>query len=161
MTFPSHDDISKECTLLLCDIAEVQLSGMDQKSAYALYSTVLYAFSLISTRLQQPISVAGELAQFEEEYRNDILFICVSLLNHLVTKDLQLLLDDGNAFPSNLSNSFSKKLIPEVLLNGLDMVVSVLTPEILKRFPATADRYFRFVMCICDVYILHYGALLY
>ena len=190
LTFPTHDDLIQECILLLCDIAEVQLSGMEGNSAIILYKTVLYTFNLISTRLQQvqPIinsgafnSVRSELGQFEEEYKNNILYIILSLLNHLVTKDLQLSITDSesplqsysstNRHPltsSSFTSPTSKlssnihhmklnnnvntlNLIPIVLLQGLYMVISVLTPDILKQFPATADRYFRLVV-YCTVY---------
>ena len=169
---------------------------MEGNSAIILYKTVLCTFNLISTRLQQPTinsgiginnTVRSELGQFEEEYKNNILYIILSLLNHLVTKDLQLSITDSesplqsysstNQHPltsspftsspytsklssnihhmklnNNNNNNNNVNLIPIILLQGLYMVISVLTPDILKQFPATADRYFRSVYCVlCSI----------
>ena len=166
---------------------------MEGNSAIILYKTVLYTFNLISTRLSQPTltysgtgagtrnTVRCELGQFDEEYKNNILYIILSLLNHLVTKDLQLSITDSesplqsfsstNQHPLTTSSSYTSKLssnthhmkhnnnmnlIPIVLLQGLHMVISVLTPDILKQFPATADRYFRLVVCILCVAYYRY-----
>lgn len=169
--FREHDDVSRECMLLLRDTAEVQLPSMGAGTARALYITSLEAFRNFSLRFHpsQPSSSTGTtecVDSFESEFRSDILLNCLELLNHLVTKDLQL--DDDLLVTSSLlqpatSQSTlslsgttlavsSASLIPEVLLTGLEIVLSVVTPDLLKNYPRTTDRYFTFLTLLTSAY---------
>lgn len=174
--FREQDDVSRECMLLLRDTAEVQLPSMGSTTARSLYITSLEAFRIFALRFHTtpPASSAsngladgsGGNDSFESEFRSDILLNCLELLNHLVTKDLQLeevamtsskLLQPPTS-PSLLSptgaplTTSSASLIPEVLLTGLEIVLSVITPDLLKSFPRTADRYFTFLTLLTSAY---------
>ncbi len=179
--YKDNDDITKECLLLLRDVAEIQLPYMSIHTAKLLYQTSLQAFQIFSYRFQQTTSALAltqstnsshhhqlhtgvtiesenEYVSFESDFKNDILLYSLQLLNHLVTKDL--LLDDTNTTThhnyangnGSASLAAANVLIPQVLLSGLEIVVSVITPELLRNYSATADRYFTFLSLLVSSY---------
>jgi hypothetical protein len=162
--FQHCDDVSKECALLLRDVAEVQLPLLHLTATRALYSASLESFKLFSIRFQiQALSGNGSQSSgigqvplvLEEEFRNEILLYCLELLNHLVTKDLIIEDNLPSSTTINRSNDIVQSqstLIPQVLLTGLEIVLPVITADLLRTHPSTADKYFSFLSLLINAY---------
>lgn len=80
--------------------------------------------------------------QDEQAHRSDAMLHTLQLLNHLATRDF--LLDDeetsGEVSTAGMAMSFQGQ-VGEVLLAGLEMVVSQVSAELLRGFPGTTERY--------------------
>lgn len=170
--FVSSDDITRIFLLLLRDYAEAQLSSLSKKSSTLLYQSSLTALQLFSARLRQPVSAVttGASAAADDEeaaYRSEMLLIVLQLLNHLGVKDLSFDFDDedtdmiqyGNLFRVTRGGGgdvgYATDLaieVADVLIYGLESLVPIITPDILRSFPTTCDRYFSFVAFTVSTY---------
>ena len=132
-SFTARDDLNLEGLLLLRDAAEVQLPSMNAIAARALYTASLEVMKAVSERL---MSVAPQRSN------DNVIWRTLELLNHLVTKDLQL--DDNGESNANL--------VSTVLLSGLEITVPLITSQLLQSFPSTCDRYFSFLSLLLNSY---------
>lgn len=152
------DAVLKAYVIMLRDYAESQLPIMNRNSSLVLYQCINLLLPLLSKRLTQ-VTVADRVSQLgqseEAAFRSDLILLIFQLLNHLSTKDL--VLDDEQFDPQDHSNSNElslEALIGGMLLNGLNFFMPLMTPEFLRSFPLTCDRYFSFVSYFLSSYEL-------
>jgi hypothetical protein len=161
--FTSADDILKSHIQLLRDYAEAQLSTCSTHSSHALYNASLHALQQCAARLNLPYrqstvpssSGGANSAASDEEavYRSELLLTVLQLLNHLATKEF--LVDDEDdslsAADANAAASLGQT-VAGVLIYGLECIVPLLSADLLRSFPTTADRYFSFVTFMVGTY---------
>jgi hypothetical protein len=157
--YVSADDILSAYMLLLRDYAEAQLPSCSSTSSHVLYGASLSALERCATRLRQPLSAqvradggANEAAADEASDRSALLAISLQLLNHLATKDFMLDCEDrdasqrsGDGFGNGNTIQDLEQTAANVLLFGLESLVPLLSADLLRSFPATAERYFSFL----------------
>ena len=157
----ANDDVLRAYMLLLRDYAEAQLPYCSTRSSHTIYGASLAALERCSARLRLPMQSVTAAADEESAYRSDLILIALQLLNHLATKDF--LVDEGmpelieNVLPGQGLGSLGSSLplgqqVPTVLLFGLEALVPLLSADILRSYPTTADRYFSFVSLILNAY---------
>ena len=157
----ANDDVLRAYMLLLRDYAEAQLPYCSTRSSHTVYGASLAALERCSARLRLPMQSVTAAAEEESAYRSDLILIALQLLNHLATKDF--LVDEDmpelieNVLPGQGLGSLGTSLplgqqVPTVLLFGLEALVPLLSADILRTYPTTADRYFSFVSLILNAY---------
>jgi len=151
-----EDDVTKAILLLLRDFAEHKLAGLPHQSSLALYQTAMTALQTFSLRLKAaPVAAAGTAAAEEEiSFRSDILLHILELLNHLSSKDFSFDDDEEVAIQGlDCERGFSFHVtVAEVLLFGFEMVAQLVTPDVLRNYPATCERYLSFAAFLSSTY---------
>jgi hypothetical protein len=143
--FKAFDDTIEEYILLVRDYAEIQLPALTKGSSLILYRSALSVLETLNGRFKQ--AVIDE--ESEAVFRSNALLRVLELLNHLATKDF-LLDDDFNTNDVNDGNASAT--IADVLIYGLDFLIPIITPDLLRSFPLTCDRYFSFLSFMVSVY---------
>jgi hypothetical protein len=67
----------------------------------------------------------------------------------LATKDFLL---DDDSYANDVSDTDASTAIADVLIYGLDFLLPIITPDLLRSFPTTSDRYFSFLTFMVSVY---------
>jgi len=143
--FKAYDDTIEEYILLVRDYAEIQLPALSKSSSLILYRSALSVLETLSERFKQ--AIIDE--ESEAVFRSNSLLRVLELLNHLATKDF--LLDDDFETNDVIENDASAT-IADVLIYGLDFLIPIITPDLLRSFPVTCDRYFSFLSFMVSVY---------
>lgn len=143
--FKAYDDTIEEYILLVRDYAEIQLPALTKSSSLILYRSALSVLETLSERFKQAILEE----ESEAVFRSNSLLRVLELLNHLATKDFLL---DDDIETNDLIETDASATIADVLIYGLDFLIPIITPDLLRSFPITCDRYFSFLSFMVSVY---------
>lgn len=140
--YGTFDDMTKLFLLVLCRYAEFQLPYLDTRSSNILYSACLQLLQLFSVRLATVVAVTNAE---DVAYRSDVIYHLLELLNHLSNKDFTFDDDDASRSDSGISNGVASISLSSLLLLGLEVLLPLLSADLLRSFPKTCDRYYSFV----------------
>ena len=150
----TEDDFLLAVVLMLRDYAEHKLAGLQHQSSSALYQTCMTALQACSRRLgaaEQALS--GGAAEEEAAFRSNVLLHLLELLNHLSSKDFVFDDDEDVAAGGEGERGYAFHVtVAQVLMFGFEMVVLLVNLDLLRGYPATADRYFAFAAFVTSTY---------
>ncbi len=149
------------CLLLLRDIADAQLSFMDERRSQILCKASVEAVTVYSNSnscrsQQQRVSLiencnaicqsSSHFTSFAEESYFTEMVVLYELLGHLILKDAINL--------SNSSTDNNKAVVPDTVIFGFSRLLPLMNDAALT-FPPLVSQYFSFVGYICEMYPAH------
>lgn len=159
-----HDDLINLCLSLLRNYSDAHLAILDPLSLSALYSCSLKSMELFASILQKfhdfsSISVGATLEE-KISFRNDTVFNMLDLLNNLSLKELSLdddssdvVLADAMDMTVQLFGAMYRTIaLCDVLIMGIELLVPVISADLLRNFPKTCDRYFSLIRFVASSY---------
>jgi hypothetical protein len=145
----AHSDVLLKLYLgLLRDFAEVQLSRLNNNSCFELYKNCYELLQLYAKRFASSDLHSASMDEEAVHFKNESCWVLLELLNHLSSRDFSFSEDCSDA----LNRSFEEE-VASVLLFGLQTMTPVITVDILRAFPLTADKYFSFVAFVAGTYM--------
>lgn len=163
----AEDDVMMAILRMLGSYAETKLAGLCHQSSSVLYQTALSTLQAFSTRLGgvNPLTLkttttalTTTAAEEEETFRSESVLYMLELLNSLSSKDFVFDDDEDVAAGGEGERGYAFHMsVAEVLQFGLDLVVQLITADLLRNFPRTADCYFSFVAFMTSTYSQELG----
>ncbi len=159
-----HDDLINLCLSLIRNYSDAHLAILDHGSLSVLYACSLKSMELFASILQKfhdftSISVGTTLEE-KISFRNDTVFNMLDLLNNLSLKELSLdddgsdvVLADAMTMTVQLFGGMCQNIaLCDVLIVGIELLVPVISADLLRSFPKTGDRYFSLIRFVASSY---------
>ena len=153
------DDVLRPYLNLLQRYAEHQLSRLKSQSCMELYKTAYDVLDIYKKRFSHSSHTrnnnnnnSGGAASEEDEggdqlFRNDACLSLLELLNHLSSKDFAFSEDCAE----QINYSFERE-VATVLLHGLEILLPIVTMDVIRNYPNISERFFSFCAFITASY---------
>jgi hypothetical protein len=162
---PHVDGLLQPSLSLIRDYAEGHMTALSPHSSSVLYSATAVIVKALAVRLVAAANTtsngnkadAQEGARWEEAFLADVLLLALEVLYLLANQDM---FDDASDVSNTSMNGTSICVVgmpidqvrfhkaADILVFGLDVVAPVLSPTLLKTFPAVAEKYFSYLQYI-------------
>ncbi len=175
--FVDVDEVGREVLLLLRDCAEMQLPRLPLTTCRHLYHCVVMTIKGVGEGIRRdPLCLSLAAAKKSSlnsggnssggwgmsdgvategdilSVQSDQVLLILQLLNHLTTKDFLLDDEDKGYIITGLEQRSFEEQVASVLLQGLYLLIPLLTEQVLSSFPKTCERYFSFLALLVSSY---------
>ena len=143
-----HDNIFTSYLLVLKEYTEYQLTSLRNSSCLELYKICYSFLKVFCDRFSQS---ATNISETEFEFRNTSFLYTVELINNLSYKDFDFPDFDSTMGDMCDAKSFESETAT-VLYYGLEVMIPLLSEQMLSFSPKIAENYYSFVSYIFSLY---------
>lgn len=142
------DDLLRQFLNLLLNIGEYQLLNLSNNSCMEMYRTTYEIMQIFSQRFQIT-PTASVRSEEENMFKSELSILLLDVLNTLSIKDFEFFDDDKSDQYQSFENEISL-----ILINGLEILLPMISVEILENYARVAERLFSFITFLSGNYMV-------